>query len=88
MVEFHPRDIGMWRGRNGSIKTYVFSSFEDFFDWLEVESPVRTDDATNPVSLTYETTHNRFVVKQWTVVGWLKIVKKRPKKKWLGMFSY
>jgi len=73
-VKFTPRDIGMWRTKEHPVPMdKYFKSFNDFMRWVDTKTTVRLDDGEYPFKLEYQPSKNRFVVIQWTVIGWIEI---------------
>jgi hypothetical protein len=79
MITFYPRDIGMWRDTfnfNTHRLSKIFYDIDELISFCKKHG-VRFDDPNNPFEILNDFTSSAFgdgtfVVKQWTVIGWLK----------------
>jgi len=85
MITFYPRDIGLWRNTFNFNTRSIYgidTPCKFFYDRNELiefckKHGVRLDDPNNPFEILNDFSNpvlgdGTFVVKQWTVIGWLK----------------
>ena len=82
MIIFYPRDIGLWRKSFNFEMPGIHGPSKIFYDRDELigfckQHGVRLDDPKNPFEILNDFANpvfgdGTFVVKQWTVIGWLK----------------
>lgn len=79
MIEFYPRDIGLWRDdfdfRGSQHPAIKLDSEQDLIDFIKNHFPMSLEDeALYPVRFLEEENHNfgtTHIVHRWTLLGWV-----------------